>query len=114
MVLVPTIAGAESSAQAIVVDRAIAYGVAPSEMLSLASCESSLNPDAIGDDGTSFGLYQLHDGGLLDDFYAEGYSDPLDPWQNADFAAAYVAEYGAGAWSCYWTQIRGEDPPWWG
>lgn len=47
--------------------------------------ESSLNPKAVGDDGTSFGLYQLHKGGELGALTEETAFDPLT---NADVALA--------------------------
>jgi hypothetical protein len=90
-----------TSVSAIVVDRALAHQVDPDELIALATCESSLDPNAVGDRGTSYGLFQLHRGGLLHDFYADGYTDPFDPWQASDFTAAAVAAGEGGAWSCF-------------
>lgn len=36
------------------------YNVKPSLMRSIINCESSYNPSAVGDNGTSFGLSQIH------------------------------------------------------
>ncbi len=41
------------------------FGVPPNLALAIAQNESGLNPNAVGDNGTSFGLYQLHIGGEL-------------------------------------------------
>ena len=41
------------------------YGIPPSLALAIAQHESGLNPNSVGDNGTSFGLYQLHIGGEL-------------------------------------------------
>lgn len=40
-------------------------GVDPLTAIATAIHESSLNTDAVGDGGTSFGLFQLHEGGEL-------------------------------------------------
>jgi hypothetical protein len=40
-------------------------GADPRAMLATAVVESGLNPKAVGDNGTSFGLYQYHQGGAL-------------------------------------------------
>jgi hypothetical protein len=42
-----------------------ANGVDPNLAIAIAKQESGLNPYAVGDNGTSFGLYQLHIGGEL-------------------------------------------------
>lgn len=46
-----------------VVQNALKNGVDPLIALALAKAESSLNPNAIGDQGHSVGLFQLHDRG---------------------------------------------------
>lgn len=90
----------------IVVERALAHQVDPSALLAVARCESRLNPRAVGDGGTSFGAFQLHRGGLLSRFFSDGYTDPFDIWQAADFTAAQIAGGHGGAWSC-WGLARG-------
>ncbi len=42
-----------------------AFGIDPNLALATALAESNLNPNAVGDGGTSFGLFQLHQGGEL-------------------------------------------------
>ena len=41
------------------------YGIPPWLALDIAQMESGMNPKAVGDHGTSFGLFQLHKGGQL-------------------------------------------------
>lgn len=56
-------------------------GLNPAFMIALAVTESSLNPRAIGDDGLSFGLFQLNK-----NFHRYPESQLLDPIFNADTA----------------------------
>lgn len=97
---------ADDSLEAIHV-AAIDHGVAEWGLKRVANCEthSTFNPYAVGDYGTSFGLFQLHRGGLLGRFYAEGYSDPMNPYEAAEFTASVMAGELPGvsmrAWSCW-------------
>lgn len=64
------------------------YGIPPAVMFATAQQESGLNPQAVGDQGTSFGLFQEHEGGELTSVaFAE---NPVDAAQKAaqTFAAA--------------------------
>lgn len=56
---------------------------------SIMQAESGGNPSAIGDNGTSYGLFQLHQGGGLGDGYAP--SQLLDPVVNAEIASQSMA-----------------------
>lgn len=56
--------------------------------LAVAVPESGGNPAAIGDNGTSYGLTQLHQGGGLGDGYAV--ADLLDPVKNLSIAMANI------------------------
>jgi len=49
---------------AIISEEAARVGIAPALALAMAEMESGLNPNAVGDDGHSVGLYQLHDQGM--------------------------------------------------
>lgn len=51
--------------EAVIVKVATQLGVDPRLALAIAYQESGLDPTAVGDNGTSFGLYQLHRGGEL-------------------------------------------------
>jgi hypothetical protein len=63
-------------------------GLPPSLAVAVAQHESGLNPRAVGDKGTSFGLYQLHQGGELGDLTPEQAFDPLT---NARVALTVIA-----------------------
>lgn len=63
-------------------------GVDPTLALATAQQESGFNPYAVGDGGTSFGLYQLHQGGLLGSMPP---SQATDPQANATKAIANIA-----------------------
>lgn len=67
------------------------YGVPDAVWETVAYVESGFNPRAVGDNGTSFGLFQLHQGGQLPQQY---YSDPqatFDPALNARLAMPAIA-----------------------
>ncbi|MBX6361653.1 MAG: transglycosylase SLT domain-containing protein [Acidobacterium ailaaui] len=65
------------------------YGVPPWIPLDIAEEESGLNPSAVGDNGTSFGLFQLHKGGGQGDGYPV--SALLDPLTNTTIAMRSIA-----------------------
>jgi hypothetical protein len=87
----------------------VAVGVSHARLDQIVRCETrgdEYDPDAIGDHGTSFGAVQLHRGGLLGHFYAEGYDDPFNPYQGVEYLAramsgewAYLG-IGSRSWSC--------------
>jgi len=69
-------------------------------LIRLAHCESTLNPEAIGDNGNSYGLYQI---------FLRWHPDvTLDQAQDIDFATRWTANkirHGQGdLWSC-WSKI---------
>jgi hypothetical protein len=84
----------------IIRDRAQAHGVSPDYMLAVAWCESRYDHHAVGDGGRSRGLFQLRSPGEADRFFAQGYDDIWDPWEQSDFTARRFAVGGARAWSC--------------
>lgn len=100
-----TLFTSDDSYQAIA-DAAANHGVSEAALMRVARCEThgSFDPYSVGDHGTSYGLFQLHRGGLLGLFYVD-HSDAFDPYQAADFAAAVMAGEVEGAhmsaWSCW-------------
>ena len=78
-----------------IVQQARAAGVDPALMVAVAMEESSLNPRATGDQGTSFGLYQLHQGGALGRLSPE---QAYDPATNAGVIARSIAQAGGRGW----------------
>lgn len=66
--------------QSMIVGIAKEEGVDPAIMLSIAQQESGFNPNAIGDGGKSFGLFQIHSSSHPD------YKGGTDPEANARYA----------------------------
>ena len=83
------IPGDPSAAQKAILASAKKYGVDPILALADARYESGLNPRAIGDKGTSFGLFQLHQGGELGKLTM---AQAFDPTTNANRALAVFAQ----------------------
>ena len=61
----------------IIVSTARDLEVDPCLAVSIAILESGLNPKTVGDNGTSFGLYQLHVGGELGSMPSDRAFDPV-------------------------------------
>lgn len=87
----------------IVAQTAQQKGIDPYLALATAIQESKLNPQAVGDNGTSFGLFQLHQGGELGNLTAD---QAFDPQTNANVALSEFANMKAsnpslsgGAWA---------------
>jgi len=70
------------------------YGV-PSQLWEVVvKIESDWNPRTVGDNGTSFGLFQLHKGGQLPEKYNDctpANCAVFDPALNAEIAMPYIA-----------------------
>lgn len=78
----------------VIVSYANTYKVPPWIPLCIAWAETGINPNAIGDNGTSFGLFQLHiDGGQGDAYTTYGTSPDvmLDPAVNAEIGIPPIA-----------------------
>lgn len=65
------------------------YGVPDLVWKSIIQVESGYNPRAVGDHGTSFGLFQLHRGGQLGNLTPE---QAYDPKTNAQTAMPAIAK----------------------
>lgn len=76
-----------------------AYNVPDPIWETVVEVESAWNPRAVGDNGSSFGLFQLHRGGQLGNLTPE---QAYDPATNARVAAPAIA-------SAY-NEVRGFDP----
>jgi hypothetical protein len=92
--------GRAAAVAAVVRERAVAHDVSPWLLEALATCESRLDPEAVGAAG-ELGLMQLHPRGLLPAFYRMGFDDPWSVYQQADFAAWAIANGYARHWSCW-------------
>lgn len=82
--------GANADSAATIANVAEAFGVDPLTALASSSVETgrTFNPRAVGDKGTSFGLFQLHRGGELGDMTPE---QAFDPQTNARTALSEFA-----------------------
>jgi hypothetical protein len=69
---------------------------APLFALKVAKCESGLNPNAVGDGGKSFGLWQWH----LPSHPTMTKEQALDPIYSTQRAAQYFAAGKAHLWTC--------------
>lgn len=78
-------------------DRAAAHDVSGEAMVALATCETQLDPNQVGDQG-ELGVFQLHPRGELIHFYELGYTDPRNTWESADYVALVISTRGAGPW----------------
>lgn len=73
------------------------YGAGPEEMLAVARCESGLRPDAIGDNGTSFGIFQIH----LPAHPSITKDQAVDPAWASEWAAKEFAKGNQWMWTCW-------------
>jgi hypothetical protein len=85
------LSGSQQTGAKAIIDVFTKYGLDPAGGIAVALNESSLNPTAVGDGGTSFGLFQLHQGGALGS-HSKAWA--FDPVNNA--TAAAVADVAAG------------------
>jgi hypothetical protein len=84
------------------------YGVPDPIWETVAYMESGYNPNAVGDAGTSFGLFQLHEGGQLRTSPASVSGTSGIP-QNALEAMPQIG----GAWSNLKTSFNPSSLDWW-
>jgi soluble lytic murein transglycosylase-like protein len=92
----PTPAPTSTTAQivAIITAAAETYGVDPGWMISTATCESNLRPDAYNPSGPYVGIFQF----LPSTFAAHGGTDIWDPVQQSEIAASMFAGGDSSAW----------------
>jgi hypothetical protein len=91
---VPAVTYPPGSVEAIITAAADAAGVDPAWMISTASCESGLRPDAYNPAGPYEGLFQF----LPSTFAAHGGTDIWDPVQQSQIAASMFAGGDSSAW----------------
>ena len=90
---VPEPVAPEGSIADIVYDAAAEYGLSGAYLLSVASCESGLNPTAVNPAGYH-GLFQFGTG----TWATEGYGSIYDPVAQARTAARMIAAGQASRW----------------
>lgn len=101
-----------SSVADIITEVARSLGVPADLAIATAQVESGLDPNAVGDSGTSFGLFQLHQGGELGSLTPQQAFDPRTNAQVALSEFAQVQQQHPGAdpgWIAAWSQ-RPADP----
>lgn len=86
----------DNSIEGIITKSALKYGVDPDLMIRIAFCESSLNPLAVGDNGNSHGLWQIHKRYNKPELHAIAF----DPVASSDWAAQRIANGELWRWSC--------------
>lgn len=69
----------------------------PATACAVCQAESGSNPNAVGDGGTSYGLFQIHVPAHPD----FDISRAFDPAYNAQYAAGLQRSSGWGPWSTY-------------
>lgn len=104
--------GTVSSVIAAIAAVASRLGIPVPVALADAQVESGLNPNAVGDQGTSYGLYELHQGGELGN-HTQAWAD--DPTNNAttaltQLAAVHAAQPGLDWGSAAAAAQRPADP----
>lgn len=88
--------GASNPVVAVITSVATSVGLDPRLAVAVAIQESGLNPTAVGDGGTSFGLYQLHQGGELGTLTPQQAFDPATNALRALSTMASVANAHPG------------------
>lgn len=78
------------------------YNLDPQAMMAVAFSESGLDPNNIGDGGTSFGYHQLRIGGALGNISKTAARKYLDPRKNLELASRLIAQAGGSG-------LRGAD-----
>lgn len=77
---------------------AVKYGVSEDVMNKVIHCESTHNPNAVGDNGQSFGLVQIHLPSWGGQITRE---EALDPHFALNFLAEKLSEGKGRLWTCY-------------
>jgi hypothetical protein len=93
----PTRTLQEYSVPELVAHFASQYSVSEKQMLATMKCESSLNPKAIGDHNTSFGISQIHLPAHPDVTKEQAF----DPVFASEFMAKNFAQGNQKAWTCW-------------
>ena len=76
-------------------------GIDPNIAVQVFRAESGLNPNAVGDQGTSFGVAQLHYGGGLGDIFGPRGRDPTAWRDQVAFSLDRAKSHGWGDWHAW-------------
>lgn len=96
------------SIRQIIVKSAVTFNTNPEILLKVAMCESSLNPQSIGDHGHAIGIFQYHKNTF--ERFVKLYGEPLDyhsSFDQAKLTAFIFKTYPQyrNNWSC-WRKIN--------
>lgn len=83
---------------AYIIESANRNGVNAHELLTTLTCESGLQYNSVGDNGTSFGISQLHNP-LRD--WGISRNDALNPYLSIDIAAKAFKRGQQSRWTCW-------------
>lgn len=97
-----SVPGQNQSVAQIISNVAQSLGIPPEVALSLGLYESGLDPKRVGDQGTSFGIYQLHEGGELGSHDANW---AFNVRNNAETALGEMARIHAEHPNLNWGQV---------
>jgi hypothetical protein len=95
-VSIPSQSYSNNAVVAIINAAAARWGVSASWMVSIARCESGLNPRSYNPRGPYYGLFQF----LMSTFVHNGGTNIWDPADQANVAAKMLAHGQAYQWSC--------------
>lgn len=73
------------------------YEVSSDKVTSVLTCESGLNPNAVGDNGHSFGLAQIY----MPAHPEITKEQALDPYFAVDYLASQMPKGHGRMWTCY-------------
>lgn len=88
---------APRSIDELISDASLKYGVSEAVMRKVVACESTFNPNAIGDGGKSFGLVQIH----LPSHPYVSREEALNPEFAVEFLAKNLSLGKGRMWTCY-------------
>lgn len=81
----------------IITRKAFVYNVDPNILHAVIACESTYNPNAIGDGGHSRGLVQIYD-----DYHPTiTHAQAFDPEFAINFLASEISKGNGHLWTCY-------------
>lgn len=80
----------------LIIATAIRYGINKERFLGTARCESTIRPRIVGDDGASYGLWQIH----LKSHPSVKKEQAFDPVWSTEWAAAKFKK-DPTIWTCY-------------
>lgn len=76
---------------------AVRYGTESAPVIATLNCESGFNSKAVGDNGTSYGVAQIH----LPSHPSVSKAEALNPFFAIDWTVQQFKEGKARMWTCY-------------